>query len=284
MIIDSNTITRLQELLDESVGAQDRLAEAALLVAQTLNAELDVIAYLRQLDDWAAYLKSRVVDMGDDAADRIECLNQFLFDELGFAGDGDNYFDEKNSFLNTVIERRLGLPITLSVIYIELGRRIGLPLQGVSFPGHFLVILPLSRGVVVLDPYSEGASLELADLEKLLFHVQPDGTWDASQIEHLLAPANTREILVRMLRNLKAIYWDAKDIINAILVQDLILIIDQELAEERRDRGILREQAGHFKSAVQDFSDYLGQRPNAIDAELIRARMVDLSIQKRHLH
>jgi len=284
MILDSTAITRLQALLDESVGEQGRLAEAALLIAQMLNAELDVIAYLRQLDDWAAYLKSRIADMGDDATDRIECLNQFLFDELGFAGDGDNYYDEKNSFLNTVIDRRLGLPITLSVIYIELGRRIGLPLQGVSFPGHFLVILPLSRGVVVLDPYSEGASLEMADLEKLLFHAQPDRAWDPRQIEYLLEPATTRDILVRMLRNLKGIYWDAKDIINAIWVQDLILIIDQELAEERRDRGILREQAGHYKSAVQDFTDYLEQRPNAVDAELIRARMVDLSNHKRQLH
>lgn len=284
MIIDSNTITRLQEILDESVGEQDRLAEAALLVAQTLNAELDVIAYLRQLDDWADYLNSRVADMGDNAADRIECLNQFLFDELGFAGDGENYFDEKNSFLNAVIDRRLGLPITLSVVYIELGRRIGLPLQGVSFPGHFLVILPLSRSVVVLDPYSEGASLELSDLEKILFNIQPDRTWDAAQIEQLLAPASTQDILVLMLRNLKGIYWDAKDIINAIWVQDLMLIIDQELAEERRDRGILREQAGHYKSAVQDFTDYLGQRPDAVDAELIRARMVDLSNHKRQLH
>lgn len=282
--MDSNTITRLQEILSEPAVEQDRLAEAALLVAQTQNTELDVTAYLRQLDDWAAYLRGRVADMGDEATDRIECLNQFLFDELGFAGDGENYLDEKNSFLNAVIDRRLGLPITLSVIYIELGRRIGLPLQGVSFPGHFLVILPLGRGVVVLDPYSEGASLELSDLEKLLFNLEPDRTWDAGQIEQLLTPATTQDILVRMLRNLKGVYWDAKDIINAIWVQDLILLIDQELAEERRDRGILREQAGHYKAAVQDFTDYLGQRPDAIDAELIRARMVDLSNHKRQLH
>ena len=283
-ISETRSLARLQEILSDAAIDQNRLAEAALLVAQSQDAELDVTAYLRQLDDWAAYLRTRIADISDDATEQIECLNQFLFDELGFAGDGDNYFDSKNSLLNSVMDRRLGIPITLSVLYIELGRRIGLPLQGVSFPGHFLVILPLSRGVVVLDPYSEGASLELSDLEKLLFHVQPDHVWDSGQIQQLLEPATTQDILIRMLRNLKAIYWEAKDIINAIWVQDLILAIDDKLAEERRDRGILKEQAGHFKAAVKDFTDYLAQQPNAIDAERIRTRMVDLSSRKRHLH
>lgn len=283
-ISETGSVARLQEILRETSPTQERLAEAALLLAQARDSEVDVAAYLRQIDDWAAYMLGCLPDDNADAAERIECLNRFLFDELGFTGDGENYFDPKNSFLNTVIDRRLGIPITLSVLYIELGRRIGLPLQGVSFPGHFLVILPVSRGVVVLDPYSEGVSLEISDLEKLLFNMQPEQHWDADQIRHLLAPASLSDILVRILRNLKAIYWEAKDIINAIWVQDLILLIDSELADERRDRGILKEQAGHYPAAIKDFNDYLRRSPDAVDAELIRARIVELSRHKRHLH
>lgn len=283
-ISETGSITRLQEILRESAHVQERLAEAALVIAQMRDSDLDVAAYLRQIDDWAAYLLTCLPDENADAAERIECLNRFLFDELGFTGDGEHYSDPKNSFLDSVIDRRLGIPITLSVLYIELGRRIGLPLQGVSFPGHFLVILPVSRGVVVLDPYSEGASLEISDLEKLLFNMQPDRHWDTDQIRYMLAPASMQDILVRMLRNLKVIYWEAKDIVNAIWVQDLILMIDSELNDERRDRGILKEQAGHYKAAIQDFNDYLERLPDAVDAELIRARIIDLSRHKRHLH
>ena len=283
-IFESSSIVRLQEILREQALAQDRLAEAVLLIAQARDSEIDVSAYLRQLDDWAAYMLRCLPDKSADASERIECLNRFLFDELGFTGDGENYFDPKNSFLNSVIDRRLGIPITLSVLYIELGRRIGLPLQGVSFPGHFLVTLPVSRGVVVLDPYSEGVSLEFSDLEKLLFNTQPDRHWEPDQIRQMLAPANLRDILVRILRNLKAIYWEAKDIVSAIWVQDLMLIIDPGLAEERRDRAILEEQAGHYKAAIQDFGDYLEQQPDAIDTDLIRARIVELTRHKRHLH
>lgn len=281
---DSESLARLKELLLQSDALEKRLAESALLIAQAGNPGIDVPAYLRQIDDWANYVRSRFDPQTADAAERIDHLNRFLFDELGFAGNGAEYYDPRNSFLSSVMDRRRGIPITLSILYIEIGRRLGLPLQGVSFPGHFLVILPVSHGAVVLDPYSEGASLELSDLEHLLSQADPDRHWDAAQIRRLLEPADLSGILVRMLRNLKAVYWQAKDPVNGVWVQDLLLGIDPDLAEERRDRGILREQMGDFSAALQDFSDYLRDVPDALDAELIRARMVDLNNRKIQLH
>lgn len=281
---ESESLTRLKELLQQGDALEKRLAESALLIAQAANPDVDVSAYLRQIDDWASYVRGRFDPQTADAAERIEQLNSFLFDELGFAGNTQEYFDPQNSFLNSVMDRRLGIPITLSILYIELGRRLGLPLQGVSFPGHFLVILPVSHGAVVLDPYAEGASLEMADLEHLLSQADPNRHWETDQIRRLLEPADLRDILVRMLRNLKAVYWQSKDLLNGIWVQDLLIGIDPGLAEERRDRGILKEQMGHFQSALEDFADYLREVPDALDADLIRARMVDLNNYKSRLH
>jgi regulator of sirC expression with transglutaminase-like and TPR domain len=281
---ESESLVRLQELLQQGDAVEKRLAESALLIAQAGNPEVDVSAYLRQIDDWASYVRDRFDPQTADAAERIEQLNRFLFDELGFAGNTHEYSDPQNSFLSSVMDRRLGIPITLSILYIELGRRLGLPLQGVAFPGHFLVILPVSHGAVVLDPYSEGASLEMADLERLLSQADPGRHWENDQIRRLLEPADLRDILVRILRNLKAVYWQSKDFLNGIWVQDIILGIDPDLTEERRDRGILKEQMGHFQSALQDFADYLREAPDAVDADLIRARMVDLNNYKSRLH
>lgn len=281
---ESESLTRLKELLQQGDALEKRLAESALLIAQAANPDVDVSAYLRQIDDWASYVRGRFDPQTADAAERIEQLNSFLFDELGFAGNTQEYFDPQNSFLNSVMDRRLGIPITLSILYIELGRRLGLPLQGVSFPGHFLVILPVSHGAVVLDPYAEGASLEMADLEHLLSQADPNRHWETDQIRRFLEPADLRDILVRMLRNLKAVYWQSKDLLNGIWVQDLLIGIDPGLAEERRDRGILKEQMGHFQSALEDFADYLREVPDALDADLIRARMVDLNNYKSRLH
>lgn len=279
----SEPTARLIQLLEVD-SEQDRLAECSLLLAKSLDPAVDVGAYLHQFDVWSDYLADQARSVGPDAGERIGILNQFLFDELGFAGDGENFFDPKNSVLNTVIDRRLGIPITLSVIYIELGRRMGVPLQGVSFPGHFLVMLSVGHGAVVLDPYSSGVSLELSDLERLLQQADPSGEWERTPIPELLVPASSTEILIRMLRNLKGIYWKAQDLIAGIHIQNLLLEIDAGLATERRDRGILNQRLGHAQAALQDFSGYLASDPNALDAELIRARIVELNKMASRLH
>ncbi len=279
----ADAISRLRDIL-ASEPQQGRLAEAALLLAQAYDPTLDISAYLRQFDDWADHLNTRLGDHEMDAAERIEVLNGFLFDELGFAGDGEHFFDPRNSFLNSVIDRRLGIPISLSVIYIELGRRIGLPLEGVSFPGHFLVTLPMHQGAVVLDPYAEGTSLELADLERLLQRADQDGPVDGVHIAALLTPASLSEILIRMLRNLKGIYWREHHPVEGLRIQDLLLAVAPEVAVEYRDRGILKQRLGQFSAAAADFSDYLAREPDALDAELIRARIVELNRSPRVLH
>ncbi|MDV3237757.1 MAG: tetratricopeptide repeat protein [Gammaproteobacteria bacterium] len=282
----ADAISRLRDILARE-PQQERLAEAALLLAQAYDPTLDISAYLRQFDDWADHLNARFHDHAADAADaaeRIEVLNGFLFDELGFAGDGEHFFDPRNSFLNSVIDRRLGIPISLSVVYIELGRRIGLPLEGVSFPGHFLVTLPVHHGAVVLDPYAEGASLELGDLERLLRHADREAPVDAAHIATLLAPASLSDILIRMLRNLKGIYWREHDPVEGLRIQDLLLAVAPDLAVEYRDRGILKQRLGQFSAAVEDFNDYLARQPDALDAELIRARIVELNRSPRVLH
>ncbi len=279
----ADAISRLRDILAGG-SQQGRLAEAALLLAQAVDPTVDVSAYLRQFDDWASHLNARLHEHTSDAAERIEVLNRFLFDELGFAGDGEHFFDPRNSFLNTVIDRRLGIPISLAVVYIELGRRIGLPLEGVSFPGHFLVTLPVRHGAVVLDPYTEGVSLEMGDLERLYRQVDQDAPASSTQLAALLAPASLSDILIRMLRNLKGIYWHEHDPVEGLRIQDLLLAIVPDLTVEYRDRGILKQRLGQFSAAVEDFNAYLTRQPDAMDADLIRTRIVELNRSPRVLH
>src|SRR3954463_5079785 len=155
---------------DEHIG----LAEAALLIAVHEYPDLAVSAYLSRIEQLAHSLRMRI---GEDATalERVAELNQFLFRDIGFVPNTENYYDPRNSFLNEVLERRTGIPITLSVVYMELGRRIGLPLQGVSFPGHFLVKLRVRAGTLVLDPFSGGAPQSEEELRRRLQRVIPEG-------------------------------------------------------------------------------------------------------------
>src|SRR5882672_1206516 len=148
---------------EEDIG----LAEAALLIAAPEYPGLDIPAYLARLSEMAATLKRRLREDISPTETPI-ALNRYLFDELGFGGNTGDYYDPRNSFLNEVLDRRLGIPITLSLVHIEVGRRIGLALHGVSFPGHFLVKCITRNGAVVLDPYAHGASLSLEDLQERL--------------------------------------------------------------------------------------------------------------------
>ena len=182
------------------------LAEAALLIAKTAYHDLDVQRYLARIDELARALRARVPE-DSSAADLIIALNRFLFEEQGFAPNLEDYYDPRNSFLNDVLERRVGIPISLSVLYIEVGRRAGLPLQGVSFPGHFLVKCQLEEGMVILDPYCGGISLSLQDLQQRLREVR-GGEVSRAIVAGMLVAANKKEILARMLRNLKAIYLE----------------------------------------------------------------------------
>lgn len=256
---------------DESID----LAEAALLIAADEYADLDVDAYLTQLDDMATLLKRRLrADISQ--ADTIAALNRYLFDELGFAGDPANYYDPRNSFLNDVLERKRGIPITLAIVYIEIGRRIGLPVQGVSFPAHFLVKCTLRDGTVVLDPYAKGVSLSFEDLRKRLKALKHGAEPTRSMVSNMLTAATHREILARLLRNLKGIYSHHKDWMKALWAADRIVSVMPELAEEYRDRGMIYLNMECFRAALFDFQAYLKMLPAARDAQLVRAKVAEL--------
>ncbi|HVN28464.1 MAG TPA: transglutaminase-like domain-containing protein, partial [Candidatus Binataceae bacterium] len=178
------------------------LARGALLIAQEEYPGLDIDAYLDKLATLAREAEM-VVKMGNDTIEKIQLLSHFLFEQKGFEGNREEYADPRNSFLNEVIDRRRGIPITLSILYIEIGRRLGLSLYGVGFPTHFLVKAVDERGELIIDPFYDGSILTLEEIRARLTQIygQPVEVSPAH-----LKPIGTRHILVRMLRNLKAIY------------------------------------------------------------------------------
>jgi regulator of sirC expression with transglutaminase-like and TPR domain len=251
------------------------LAEACLLIAADEYPSLDIAHHLGKLDELAGTLRSRLrPDIG--TTDSILALNRYLFDELGFHGASDNYYDPRNSFLNDVLERREGIPITLSIVYIEVGRRLGLRLEGVSFPGHFLVRCPVHDGTVILDPYHKGVSLGLSDLQRRFAAVQ-GGTLPAkSVVAAMLGAASPKQIVARVLRNLKGIYLHFKQWPQALAASSRVLQVDPGSAAEWRERGELHHRLECFRAALADFQRYLELAPDAEDADMLHARIVDL--------
>jgi regulator of sirC expression with transglutaminase-like and TPR domain len=270
----------LAELLAREEGAID-LARACLLIAQDAYPGLDVDGYLGEIERLAARLRGRLPE-AKDAEARIVALNEFLFADLGFSGNADHYYDPRNSYLNEVLDRRTGIPLTLSVLYMEIGRRIGLPLDGVSFPGHFLVRLPLRGSLLVLDPFSGGEPQSEADLRARLRRVIPEGATGPVPLEELpleqfLEPAGKRQILARLLRNLKGIYRETDKPERLLEVLNRMRVVAPEAHGELRDRGLLYQRLECYRAALKDLADYATLEPDAPDAEEMRARVLQLS-------
>jgi regulator of sirC expression with transglutaminase-like and TPR domain len=261
------------------------LARACLQIAEDAYPGLDVDGYVGEIERFAKRLRARI-PVGAGAEDRVIALNEFLFADLGFSGSADNYYDPRNSYLNEVIDRRRGIPITLSVLYMEIGQRIELPLRGVSFPGHFLVRLPLRGGTLVLDPFSGGAPQSAAELRERLQRVIPRGLGVGEPggvpvsdlpLEQFIEPASNRQILARLLRNLKGVYRERDKPDRLLDVLNRMIIVAPDAAAERRDRGYLYHRLECWRPALQDLADYLEREPNAPDLDEVRARMVELS-------
>jgi regulator of sirC expression with transglutaminase-like and TPR domain len=250
------------------------LAEAALLIAKGAYPDLDVQSYLRRIDELARGLRARVAEDAP-ASELIVELNRFLFDEHGFGPNVEDYYDPRNSFLNDVLERRVGIPISLSVLYMEVGVRVGLPLQGVSFPGHFLVKCQFEAGMVILDPYCGGVSLSLQDLQHRLREAR-GGEVSRAIVAGMLVAANKKEILTRMLRNLKAIYLDKQQHARALSIIDWIVALRPGEATEVRDRGLTYLKLECFRAALADLERYLELAPAADDLNEIRGCVVGL--------
>jgi regulator of sirC expression with transglutaminase-like and TPR domain len=253
------------------------LAEACLLIAQDAYPDLDIANYLARLDMLAATVRSRVA--GDAFAEqKLVALNRHLFQELGFRGNALDYYDPRNSYLNEVLERRVGIPITLSILYMEIGRRLGLRLQGVSFPGHFLVKLRVTGGQLVLDPFCGGEAQSEAELRARLAQVLPQREADNLPLSQFLQAATSRQILARLLRNLKGIYLQSEEAQNMLEVMRRMVMVAPHAAEEVRDRGLAYYRLDCFRAALTDLQDYLERRPDAPDAEEIRGKAAALRL------
>ncbi|MBM3385204.1 MAG: tetratricopeptide repeat protein [Betaproteobacteria bacterium] len=266
--------------IDEEDSRID-LARACLLLAEDAYPALDVEGYVGELERHAGRLRARLgVDIAPE--EKVVALNEFLFDDLGYSGNTRDYYDPRNSYLNEVIDRRTGIPITLAVLYMEIGRRIGLPVEGVSFPGHFLVRLQVRGGTLVLDPFSGGMPQSGEELRERLKRVIPPGATGKVPVEQLpldsfLEPAGKRQILARLLRNLKAIYRENNQLERLLEVLNRMIIVAPDSSVDLRDRGLVYQQLECWRPALQDLRDYLAREPGAPDAEEIRASAMELT-------
>ena len=254
---------------------QFNLAEASLMLAQDIYPKVDIPAYLGRLDEIAVAIKKRIASDAF-AEQKVRALNYYLFNELRFSGNIDDYYDPRNNYLNEVLERRVGIPITLSILYLEIGKRLGLNLKGVSFPGHFLVKLSVKRGQLVLDPFTGGEAQSESDLRQRLAQVLPSGKAGQAQLDPYLEAATPRQIIARVLRNLKNIYMQAGKLEQTLAVMHRMLLVMPESVEELRDRGLVYQQLECFRPALSDLQNYLRRRPQAPDAAEIREKILEL--------
>jgi regulator of sirC expression with transglutaminase-like and TPR domain len=276
----SASIERFAELVSRD---QFALAEACLLVAQDEYPNLDVGACIDRIDAIAATVRGR---LAADASpeQKLAAVNRHLFAELGFRGNAEAYYDPRNSYLNQVLERRVGIPISLSVVYLEVARRVGFAAQGIAFPGHFLVKVRLGRGTLVIDPFSGGTPQSAADLRERLEQALPRGRGAAPELDAYLEPATAREIVARVLRNLKSIYLQRGALESALAVMQRMLLVVPESAEELRDRGLLYARLECFRPAAADLQNYLRRCPDAPDSAEIHAQLATLQGPGARLH
>jgi regulator of sirC expression with transglutaminase-like and TPR domain len=259
------------------------LFEAALCIAQDDDHPLDINACLTDIDKFVVRLKRRLpADIAP--IPKLRLLNNFFYQELGFSGNLNDYYNPDNSYLHKVISTRRGIPISLAVIYMELAQQIGLDVKGISFPGHFLMKLSVKSGDIILDPFN-GASLSREEIEERLEPYFINGrNANDPPLTSYLAKASERDILVRMLRNLKAVYAEHphwKEFLN--VQQKLVILLPDEI-EERRDRGLAYANLDCPQAALQDIEAYLAECPQATDAELLRMRLPELRAASRKLN
>jgi regulator of sirC expression with transglutaminase-like and TPR domain len=238
---------------------------------------------MAQLDAIAATIRGRLA--ADAPADqKVAAINRHLFGELGFTGNVEAYYDPRNSYLNEVLERRIGIPITLSIVYLEVARRLGLPAQGVAFPGHFLVKVRLTGGALVLDPFGGGAPQSERELRERLERGLQKRRVGRAELAAYLEPATAREIVARVLRNLKSIYLQSGALEAALAVMHRLVLVVPESAEELRDRGLVYARLDCFRAAAADLQNYRRRRPHAPDAGEIDAQVATLKAATARLN
>ena len=236
------------------------LATAALLIAAVEYPDLDIDQQLSILDSLAEGAAYRI---GQDR-DPFHCVNnlsEYLFDEVGFQGNQGEYYDPRNSYLNEVLQRRTGLPITLCLVCLEVGKRLDIPLVGVGLPGHF-VLSHRSQTDLIIDPFRRGILLSEEECAQILKNVLGANVdWDP----RYLTPASNREFISRILRNLKGIYLNRRDHEEALDVVDITLALRPDDLNERRDRGLIYYRLGHYQMALDDLRHFLTSAPTGTD-------------------
>lgn len=263
----STAIDRFEALVAPGVEPFD-LTLAALTAASALGEEIDVTLEMTRLDDLADEARAQIA-LAEGPLGQINALNETMFDELGFAGNTDDYYNPRNSLLNQVIERRLGIPITLSLVYIEVGARLGIPLVGVGMPGHFLVKHE-GESALFVDPFHRGVILDEQECIERFSKINEGMHWDPA----FLKPVSPRSLLARMLRNLGAIWTQREELASAERVLTLLMALQPGEAGHKRDRGMLRYRLGQVDDALTDLEAYLDPSTGAPDMWYVR-RIVD---------
>jgi len=257
-------LDRALQRLAQNPAADVDIVEVALELARDEYPHLDVAGYIAEFDEWADKLRTRLRGQLDD---QVEELANLLFNEEGFRGDSENYYDPENSYLNRVMDRRRGLPITLSLIAIAVGNRAGLSIEGVGLPGHFIAMAGDGTDAVMFDPFNGGNILTIADCEDLAERATGE---PLESNREALGPASHAAIIRRMLTNLKGTYLQLNDFQKASRVIRRILQLEPQNASERRDLGVCLVQAGRHGAAIDHLEVYLGAEPVAADVELVR--------------
>ncbi len=271
----------------DALGARDNddlpLLASALLIARDEYPDLDPARYDALVQEHADHLRTEVAAITAWPL-KVAAINRHLFDELGYTGDHAEYYDPRNSYLNEVFDRRLGNPISLALVQMEVSRRLGIHLDGISFPGHFLVRMPVEEGVLVMDPFNGGRPLGVDELRERASQHLGGKTPDDNVLAHILDPAPHRAILVRMLRNLHAIYAERGEWDRAARSADRVLKLAPEQSDALRDRGLAYARLGHVAGAREDLANYLLRQPQADDAAAIRDRVITLGARRPRLH
>ncbi|MCF8156002.1 MAG: tetratricopeptide repeat protein [Rhodoferax sp.] len=246
------------------------LFEAAISLAQDEYPELDVQTVLSEVDQLLSRVRRRIAaDTG--AVQKLRILNQFFFQDLGFAGNVNDYYDPDNSFIHILLHTRRGIPITLAVLWMELAQGLGLSVRGVGFPGHFLVKVNLPMGQVVIDPM-DGKSLSREQLsERLEPYRRNSGLLDELEtpLGLYLQTAPSRDIVARMLHNLKQIHKAQSDWVRLLAVQERLIVLLPETWTEYRDRGLVHAQLGHTEQALADLECYLVHADESVNLDAI---------------
>jgi regulator of sirC expression with transglutaminase-like and TPR domain len=259
------------------------LLEAAATLAQDEDPALDVQQVLDDVERMLKRVKARLPQAADDLT-RLAILNQIFYKDMGFAANANDYYAPENSHLHEVIRRRRGIPVSLAVIWLELAQGLGLQARGISFPGHFLVKVALHDGLVVMDPVN-GESLGVEQLSEMLAPYR-DGAdqWAEADLDEGETPMGLylqacppRDVLARMLRNLKEIHRAQEDWPRMLAVLDRLVILLPDAPSERRDRGLVHAEMGHAGPALSDLQAYLDAEPLAPDQGALRARMGELA-------